>query len=92
MVRVHSGLPYLLAAPVVLPTVRCGGPEGPGILRHIVQQGRGRVVIGRDHESSPWFPTAIEYYFQIIDLSVCLPIITALQPEMNSLRTAQHVR
>ena len=39
MVRVHSGLPYPLAAPVVLPTVRCGGPEGPGIPRHDIQRG-----------------------------------------------------
>jgi hypothetical protein len=45
MVRVHSGLPYPLAAPVVLPTMRCNGPEDPDILRHTIQQGSSQKNI-----------------------------------------------
>ena len=42
--------------------------------------------------SSPWLPTTTKYYFQIIDLPVRLPIITALQSGVKSLRTASHLR
>jgi hypothetical protein len=49
-------------------------------------------VIGRDHGFFSVASHDDKYYFQIIDLPICLPIITALQSGVKSLRTAPHVR
>ena len=52
-----------------------------------------RELIGRGPRILlPWFLTAIKYYFQIIDLSICLPIITALQLRCEISSHRLHVR
>ncbi len=37
------------------------------------------MMIEQGHEFFPWLPLPRKYYFHIIDLSVCFPIITPLQ-------------